>query len=134
RGTTGIGDVKPDVPAVGQAVFSVDVGTGDQGKTLSGTSMASPMTAGLAALVRSRHPDWTPEEVKADIMNTAGQDVFTGPNHSGDKYAPNRVGAGRIQAEQALNNQVLAYVVNDPGAVSVSFGPVAVTGPVHLSK
>ena len=127
RGTHVAGNVKPDVAAVGQAVFSVDAGSGNEGKTLSGTSMASPMTAGLAALVRSKHPDWTPEEVKADIMNTAGQDVFTGPGHTGDAYGPNRVGAGRIQATQALSNHVLAYVVNNPGAVSVSFGPVAVT-------
>jgi len=134
RGTHGNGNVKPDVAAVGAAVFSVDAGSGNQGKTLSGTSMASPMTAGLAALVRSRHPDWTPEEVKADIMNTAGQDVTTEPNHGGDRYAPNRVGAGRIQAPQALANQVLAYVLDDKGAVSVSFGPVAVTQATQLSK
>ena len=134
RGVRGAGNVKPDVTAVGTSVFSTAVGTGNQGVSFTGTSMATPMVAGLAALIRSEHPDWTPEEVKADIMNTAGQDLFTGDNHTGDNYAPNRVGAGRIQADQALDNQVLAYVVDDPGAVSVSFGPVAVTGPTTLTK
>jgi subtilisin family serine protease len=134
RGTNGPGNLKPDVTGVAVQVFSTDVGTGGDGKTLSGTSMASPMIAGTAALIRSKHPDWTPEEVKADIMNTAGQDITTGDNHTGDKYAPNRVGAGRVFIPTALDNQVLAYVVDDPGAVSVGFGPVAVTGPISLTK
>ena len=134
RGIRGAGNAKPDVAAVGVSVFSTLKGTGNLGETESGTSMATPMVAGLAALVSSEHPDWTPEEIKADIMNTAGQDLFTGDNHTGDRYGPNRVGAGRIQADNALDNDVVAYVVDDPGAVSVSFGPVAVTGPTTLTK
>ncbi|MDT4938920.1 MAG: hypothetical protein QOG80_2591, partial [Pseudonocardiales bacterium] len=134
RGVRAAGNVKPDVTAVGTSVFSTAMGTGSQGISFTGTSMATPMVAGLAALVNSEHPDWTPEEVKADIMNTAGQDLVTGQNHTGTKYAPNRVGAGRIQADAALDNNVLAYEVNDPGAVSVSFGPVAVTAPVTLTR
>jgi subtilisin family serine protease len=134
RGVRGNGNVKPDVSAVGTSVFSTAMGTGSQGVSFTGTSMASPMVAGLAALVRSVHQSWTPEEVKADIMNTAGQDLFAGANHAGREYAPNRVGAGRIDAQAALGNSVLAFVENNPGAVSVSFGPVAVTGPTALSK
>lgn len=134
RGIHANGNVKPDVAAVGTSVFSTLVGSGNQGESLSGTSMATPMVAGLAALVKSAHPDWTPAEVKADIMNTAGQDVYTGSNHTGDTYAPNRVGAGRIKADAALANNTLAYVVDDPGSVSVSFGPVEVTGATTLTK
>jgi subtilisin family serine protease len=134
RGPRANGNLKPDVTGVGVQVFSTDAGSGNGGKTLSGTSMSSPLVAGVSALVRSKHPDWTPEEVKADVMNTAGQDLFTGDGHTGDKFAPNRVGAGRVSVPTALDNQVLAYVVNDPGAVSVSFGPVEVTGPTTLTK
>ena len=134
RGTTAAGDVKPDVGAVGNSVFSVAMGSGNDGTSLSGTSMASPMVAGLAALVRAAHPGWTPEQVKADIMNTAGQDLYTRANHQGHVYAPNRVGAGRIRADVALDNQVLAYVRDDVGAVSVSFGPVEATGGMSRSK
>jgi subtilisin family serine protease len=134
RGTRRRGNVKPDVAAVGVQVFSADSGSGGGGRTLSGTSMSSPQVAGTAALVRSRHPDWSAEEVKADIMNTAGKDVFTGDGRTGDRYPPNRVGAGRVDVPPALANQVVAYVLDDPGAVSVSFGPVAVTRPTRRTK
>jgi subtilisin family serine protease len=134
RGIRGAGNVKPDVTAVGTSVFSTAMGTGDQGVSFTGTSMATPMVAGLAALVHTAHPAWNAEEVKADIMNTAGQDLFTGGGHTGTKYAPNRVGAGRIEADKALGNLVLAYVQDNPGAVSVSFGPVAITAATTLTK
>ena len=38
-----------------------------------------------------------------------------------------RAGAGRIDAESAVGTDSLAYVVNDPGVVSVSFGYLDVT-------
>jgi hypothetical protein len=134
RGIGAAGDVKPDVTGVGTSIFSASKGTGNQGIAYSGTSMASPEVAGLAALLRTQHPDWNPEEVKADIMNTADQDLWTTASHTGTRYAPNRVGAGRIDAKAALDNVVLAYVRDDPGAVSASFGPVAVSVPTTLKK
>ena len=133
RGINDAGNVKPDVTAVGVSVFSAGNGTGNQGLNDSGTSMATPMVAGTAALVRSLHPEWNPEQVKADIMNTADQDLYQGINHTVPKYAPNRVGSGRIDVESALDNQTLAYSIDngsggtDNGTVSASFGPVAVT-------
>ena len=134
RGIGEAGDVKPDVTGIGDSVFSAALGTGEQGISFTGTSMASPEVAGLAALVRDKYPGWNPEEVKADIMNTADQDLFTGSSHTGNKYGPEREGAGRIDAEAALDNVVLAYVAGDPGAVSASFGPVAVATPTTLTK
>ena len=135
RGIHAAGNVKPDVAAVGNTVFSTAVGTGDDGVSFSGTSMASPMVAGLAALVRQANPDWTPLQVKADIMNTANHDLYVdgSANPGSDRYGPPRVGSGRIDAEQATANKVLAY---DPanGAVSASFGPVAASEPVTLSR
>jgi subtilisin family serine protease len=130
RGIRDAGNVKPDVTAVGTTVFSTGMGTGNEGLNDSGTSMATPMVAGTAALVISKHPEWTPEQVKADIMNTADQDLYTGNGHTGTKYGPNRVGAGRIDVPTALDNQVLAYTTDGPGGtstgnVSASFGPMA---------
>ena len=127
RGVGIANNVKPDVAAPGVTTFSVAVGTGSEGIAESGTSMASPHVAGEAALVRGAHPNWTSEEVKAAIMNTATQDVFVGASHTGDVYGPERVGSGRVKADAAVDTTTLAYVKDTPGAVSVSFGPVAVT-------
>lgn len=130
RGIRDAGNVKPDVTAIGSSVWSTGMGTGNLGLNDSGTSMATPMVAGTAALVTSKHPDWTPEQVKADIMNTADVDLFRDPNHAGPKYAPNRVGSGRIDIKAALDNSVLAYTTDGPGGtstgvVSASWGPLA---------
>ncbi|WP_204843949.1 S8 family serine peptidase [Saccharothrix algeriensis] len=122
--------VKPDIAAPGDTIASAQVGSGNKALVNSGTSMAAPHTSGIAALVRQAHPDWTPEEVKAAIMNSASADVKA----DGKTYAPNRVGAGRIDGKAALDNQVLAYVQDDPGAVSATFGVVEVTKPVSLTK
>lgn len=135
RGVHATGNVKPDVTAVGSSVFSVAVGQGAEGVSSSGTSMASPITAGLAALVRQANPDWTPLQVKADIMNTAAHDLYVGGANEPDSgtYGPPRVGAGRIDAELATTNQVLAYNPEN-GSVSVSFGPVVAPEPVTVSR
>ncbi|HEY4278811.1 MAG TPA: S8 family serine peptidase [Conexibacter sp.] len=138
RGIHAAGDMKPDVAAVGTSVFSAAVRTGTEGVSETGTSMATPMVAGLAALVLAAHHDWTPQQVKADIMNTAGNDLYVGgsADPASDMYAPARVGAGRIDAADAVDNTVLAYDSDpsDAGAVSVSFGPVEVTGAMTLTR
>jgi hypothetical protein len=96
--------------------------------------MASPHVAGIGALVRQAHPDWTVEEVKAAVMTTAGADVFSQDGQQGPIHAPNRVGAGRVDAKAALDNQVLAMVEDNPGQVSANFGVVEVSGPTTLTK
>ncbi|GAB3907432.1 S8 family serine peptidase [Kibdelosporangium lantanae] len=125
-------NVKPDVAAPGDTIVSALRGSGNQVLSISGTSMATPHVAGIAALVRQTHPDWTPEEVKAAIMNTADGDVHTGPG--GTVFGPERVGVGRVDAQAALSNQVLAMVTDTPGAVSVSFGAVEVAGRTSLTR
>ncbi|MEV6716967.1 S8 family serine peptidase [Lentzea sp. NPDC051208] len=129
RGTRGQ-SIKPDVAAPGDTISSAAVGSGDDRMVISGTSMASPHVAGIAALVRQAHPDWTLEEVKASIMNTAGADV----KENGKTFAPNRVGTGRVDGKSAIDNQVLAYVEEDNGYVSANFGVVEVSKPVSKSK
>jgi subtilisin family serine protease len=60
----------------------------------SGTSMASPFVAGLAALLLSAHPDWTAQQVR-DRMTSTARDL--GPKGKDEFY-----GAGRIDAAKAL--------------------------------
>ncbi|MBB3678474.1 subtilisin family serine protease [Modestobacter versicolor] len=126
RGVRQENGVKPDVAAPGVTLYSAAVGTGSRGVSESGTSMAAPTTAGVTALIRAAHPEWSTEQVKADLMNTAGHDVHTEQGQTGEVYGPNRVGAGRIDAEAALRNQVLAYAEPGSGGVSASFGVVEV--------
>jgi subtilisin family serine protease len=130
RGVHGsIGVVKPDVTAVGDSVASAGVGTGNDVLVESGTSMATPTTAGIAALVKSAHPKWAPLRVKAAIMNTARHDLFQGQNRTGNRYAPARVGSGRIDAAAAVKTKLLAYASGPNNPVSVSFG--AVPAPIN---
>ncbi len=117
------GVVKPDITAPGDTVTSAASGTGDGPLSISGTSMASPATAGIAALVRAAHPTWNVERVKAALMNTAGHDVYTGAGRTGRRYGPARVGAGRVDAQAAVRTEFLAYTLGR-GAVSASFGVV----------
>lgn len=124
--------VKPDVAAPGDTIASALSGSGNLPLVISGTSMAAPHTTGVAALVKQAHPNWTPEEVKAAVMNSAGGNVHS--EQGGPRLGPQRVGAGRIDAKAALDNVVLAMVRDDPGSVSVSFGAVEASGPVSLTK
>ena len=66
---TGNGAIKPDILAPGVEIRSTLPG-GRYG-LLSGTSMATPYVAGLAALLRGGHPDWTPARIKAALVSTA---------------------------------------------------------------
>ncbi|HEX8497467.1 MAG TPA: Ig-like domain repeat protein, partial [Actinomycetales bacterium] len=125
--------VKPDVTAPGVTVFSADVGTGTEGISDSGTSMAAPHVAGIAALVRAANPSWTVEQVKAAILGTAGAPVRA---EAGGTVAqsPVRAGVGRVQADEAVRATTLAYDADVSGAVNLSFGDVAVTADTTLSK
>jgi subtilisin family serine protease len=133
-GTPQDGYLKPDVGAPGLHTFSANSGTGNEGLDESGTSMATPHTAGIAALVVSAHPTWTPEEIKAAVMNTASGVVSTDGHGAGTQYGVTRVGAGRVDALGATAGSVVAFVTSDPGAVGLGFGAVAVTGATSRTK
>lgn len=79
RGPTDDGRVKPDVvapagenppPEINGNIYSP--GTYLEGySNFGGTSAATPHVAGVAALILQKYPDWTPRQVKENIMNTA---------------------------------------------------------------
>ncbi|MEV6975134.1 S8 family serine peptidase [Kitasatospora sp. NPDC093806] len=136
RGIGVPGVVKPDLAAPGETIWSAKVGTGTGGQRDDGTSMATPLIAGLAALVRAAHPELTVEQVKAALMNTAG-DTWLGDGGTGPVYGPERTGAGRARVDRAVRTPAVAYAAGEgavEGAVGVSFGPVAVTGPLALVR
>jgi subtilisin family serine protease len=73
--------IKPDVTApgvnilAGQTPFTNAGAPGQLYQSISGTSMSSPHVAGLFALMRQAHPEWTAAMAKSAIMTTARQDV-----------------------------------------------------------
>jgi subtilisin family serine protease len=95
--------LRPNVAAPGVSIFSTSIGTGNGGLYESGTSMATPHVAGVAALVRQAHPWWPEDAQRAAIVNTAD------PTQLSD-YAPRIEGAGLVQPIGATLTQ--AVVVN----------------------
>ena len=77
--TTTDGDIlKPDIAAPGNDVVAAVAPPFNHGRSwdfMSGTSMASPHIAGIGALLKARHPDWLPSEIKSAIMTSAGDTV-----------------------------------------------------------
>jgi subtilisin family serine protease len=73
--------IKPDVTAPGVNILAgqtpfTNAGAGGQlFQSISGTSMSSPHVAGLFALMRQAHPEWTAAMAKSAVMTTARQDV-----------------------------------------------------------
>jgi minor extracellular serine protease Vpr len=82
----------------------------------SGTSFATPLVAGAAALVKQVHPNYTPAQIKSALVNSADQDVIS--NELGDPVGVQSAGAGKLDAGSAIQATVTA---NPAG---ISFGRV----------
>ena len=111
--------LKPEITAPGVAIFAAAMGTGYEGTSKSGTSMAAPHVAGVAALLLDANPGWNPTHVKAAMMNNA-EDLVG--DASGD--VP-RIGAGRVNAMDSAVTPAVAYA--DPKLVSLSWGVIELT-------
>ena len=112
---TGDSGLKPDITGPGVSIVSTGSGTGNKAATISGTSMASPHVAGVAALTRQAHPTWTVEDIKAAIVNTGDPAQVVG-------YRTSRGGTGLVQPQKSTTTQVVARASGDEFAVSVNFG------------
>ena len=105
----GSGDLlKPDIMAPGVdvlAAVSPQEGKGRNWDLLSGTSMAAPHIAGLAALVIGKHPKWSPMAVKSALMTSAttrdnqGQPI---PLDTGGVATAREYGAGQVVPAQSF--------------------------------
>jgi Subtilase family/PA domain/Fibronectin type-III domain len=108
-----LGDwIKPDVTAPGVQVLAgmtpqPDQTTADNGppgnlfQAIAGTSMSSPHSAGVSALVKASHPTWTPAEIKSALMTSSVQTVVKEDGVTpADAFD---MGAGSIRADRAVN-------------------------------
>ncbi|HLO13130.1 MAG TPA: S8 family serine peptidase [Pseudoneobacillus sp.] len=113
RGPTANMNIKPDVVAPGVHIrSSVAKYGGDYTEAYEawdGTSMAAPHVTGLSVLLKQAHPEYSPFDVKAALMNTAK--VLETP-----KYTMFDQGAGRVQGYNALTTEALAMVLEQSKA------------------
>jgi subtilisin family serine protease len=121
------GAMKPDISAPGVAIMSsissftnapfTSMGSVDfNGRTyhfakFSGTSMSSPMVAGVAALILDANPYLSARQVKEIIMETARQDNITGiiPVEGSTRW-----GAGRVNAYAAVKLALQTIGLEEP--------------------
>jgi subtilisin family serine protease len=108
-----IGDssLRPGVTAPGVSVVSTASGTGNSSQVLSGTSMATPLVAGVAALTKQAHPGWSQPDLRAAIVQTAS------PTMMQDMLQRNE-GGGLVQALPATATQAVVRMPSE----SIGFG------------
>src|SRR5262249_34139281 len=111
RGPTG-DFIKPDITAPGVQVLAgttpqPDQTTADNGPpgnlfmAIAGTSMSTPHAAGVSALVKAVHQDWTPAQIKSALMTSSVQSVVKEAFVTA--AGPFDMGAGSIRADRAVN-------------------------------
>jgi minor extracellular serine protease Vpr len=113
---------KPEISAPGFSIVSTAVGTGTEGVSFQGTSMAAPHVTGSAALLRQLHPKFSPGAIKALLLNST-----VNANPSGDTDLA-RQGVGVIRVDRAA--ALTSYA--SPGGVS--FGRLNPVVPIVRSQ
>nr|GME11073.1 subtilisin-like protease SBT1.7 [Ipomoea batatas] len=111
------GILKPDIIGPGVSIiaawpFSVENRTDSKPtfNIISGTSMSCPHLSGVAALLKSAHPDWSPAAIKSAIITTSDTTNLGNNKIEDERGLPAdifTVGAGQVNPSRA----------NDPGLV-----------------
>ena len=139
--------LKPDITAPGVQILAGNTPTdtnalpGQLFQAIGGTSMSSPHIAGIGALLRDRHPSWTPDQMQSAIMTSARQNVF---KQDGVTPAdPFDFGAGHVVPNGAANPGLVYPVSFDDyrgflrsqGLCTLCFGtsPAPVMAPTDLN-
>lgn len=97
--------LKPEIAAPGSSVVSSYYLSDTAYSTLSGTSMACPHVAGLAALLYTQNPNLTYTQVRAALLRGAQPTVSSNRNCgsiSEGTYPNHHVGQGRVSAPESL--------------------------------
>jgi subtilisin family serine protease len=123
KGPTNDGRTKPDVVAPGVGVYHATVPGPSTYGASSGTSLATPLTAGVAALLLSARPELTPIQIRDALRSSADTiDSFTYPNRPN-----NFIGWGLVNSLNAalsfgpiLSNEPTITVVSNLSIVSIN--------------
>ncbi|CAI5468273.1 unnamed protein product [Closterium sp. Yama58-4] len=102
--------LKPDIIGPGVKLYAAAPGktVGETGtySQKSGTSMATPHLAGIAALILQKYPKWSPAQVMSAIMTTAvttNTDDNKIKNDNGDSATPWEMGQGHVYPPKVLD-------------------------------
>jgi subtilisin family serine protease len=126
--------IKPEIGAPGASVSALN-GTGNAETGFGGTSGATPMVAGAAALLLQKYPNAVPAEVKSRLMNSANTAVYTNPTTAPGELAPiSRIGAGELRVDRAAGLTTGVWDATNPFNVGLSFGSVRVAANTTLVK
>lgn len=132
RGPGANGALKPDLTAPGQGIVSAAFGSGNGGRSLSGTSMATPMVAGAAALLvereRTKHLGLTAVDISALLMNQA---QFGVPGSEGTTAPVARQGAGMLDVYRAGSASLVATAGD---TASLNLGAVSLDGSLRIER
>lgn len=95
-----------DITAPGVAIKATVV-ENDGWAFLQGTSMASPVVAGICAMVKATHPEFTNVQIRERIQNTAVDIYEENPSYL------NKLGAGRVDAFTAALHDLIPLLSVD---------------------
>jgi hypothetical protein len=132
RGPTADGRIKPEICARGRNTVwaqAWDLGYG----TANGTSLATPLVGGLAALIKEAHPDWTGWAIREALIatgtNTATPDNAYGWGIARGLDAIDYTGFGSLSV--AAPRMTLPFVLLGPAdsAVVATFPPILTWSP-----
>ena len=117
------GGIKPELVAPGADLYTAaqsydpngDVYDASGYTGVSGTSFASGLVAGAAALVKQAHPSFTPGQIKSALVNTAASQVLD----NGATASITAAGAGKLDAGAAVGTPITV----EPA--TISFGEIS---------
>jgi thermitase len=112
-----------DVSAPGSGIYSTYFSSTSSYEFMSETSMACPMTSGVAALVKAHYTTLTNTQVINQVKNTTNNIDSLNPSYVG------KMGTGRINAYQAVYAIPVTAITNQSTGNNkgVNTGPVTVT-------
>jgi subtilisin family serine protease len=128
--------IKPEIGAPGASV-SAEVGTATETTPFSGTSGATPMVAGSAALLLEAFEDRSPAEIKSLLMNYAETEIWNAapePPIDSPLAAIQRIGAGEVRVDRSVLGGDLAAWDTDAATGALSFGFVDASQDTVLTR
>ena len=115
-----------DLASPGESIESC-VNNGNGYSSWAGTSMASPVAASVAGLMKSLHPEWMVEQIHTMIVATADPIIYE-VNTEG--YIQGKLGSGRVDALKAITTELfpkielvdIDIIINDDDDGEINIG------------